>query len=116
SYLARIAAVPGPFDRPGGICRKERKVVRFQRALRGRADQVADQDRRVARIDRRLLHRPAEEGLRMLNVELVERVVARYQDDHRLAFCAPPYATSLLPEAHGAAGVAGDHRHVERTD
>ena len=52
----------------------------------------------------------------MLNVELVERVVARYQDDHRLAFCAPPYATSLLPEAHGAAGVAGDHRHVERTD
>ena len=114
--LAQLACVREPFDEPGRICRKERKVVGFERALRGRADKVADQDRGVARIDRRLLHRPAEEGLRMLNVELVERVVARYQDDHRLAFCAPPYATSLLPEAHGAAGVAGDHRHVERTD
>src|SRR5260370_12027328 len=50
----------------------------------------------------------------MLNVILVERIVAGDEHDHRLTIGPPSNPAGLLPEAHVAAGVTSQDRHVER--
>src|SRR5207245_635666 len=95
---------------------KQPQVVRFECALGGRAHEMTELDGCVARVDRRLFDRLTEKCLGMLNVKLVERVVAGDEHDHRLTVSPPSNATGLLPEAHRAAGIASQNGHVERTD
>src|SRR5260370_5803293 len=113
--LAELACLGEPFDQALSIRRKQPQVVRFERPLGGRADEVTELDGGIARVYRRLFDRLTEKCLGMLNVILVERVVAGDEHDHRLAVSPPPNAAGLLPEAHVAAGVACQDRHVERT-
>ncbi len=75
---------------------------------------MAELDGRVARVDRGLFDRSTEKCLGVLNVILVERVIAGDEHDHGLTVRPPSHAASLLPEAHIAARIAGQDRHVER--
>jgi len=114
--VAQLAGLGEPLDKPRRVSGKERQVVGFERPFRRGAQQVPELDRRIAGVDGGLLHRPAEECFRVLNVVLVEGVIAGDQYDHCLAVGATSYATSLLPEAHVAAWIPSDHRYVQRAD
>ena len=112
----QLARVGEAFHEPARVIREQAEVVALEWPLRRGTYQVAQQNRGVAGIDRRLLHGRAEERVRMLNVVLVQRVVAGNEHDHGFAVGAAAHAAGLLPEAHAAARVAGDDRHVQRAD
>src|SRR5262249_29609675 len=73
-------------------------------------------NRGIAGIDGSMLHRPTEESLRMLNVELIERIVTSHQHHNRFTLTAAPDPSGLLPEAHRASWVARQHGQVQAAD
>src|SRR5260370_39904015 len=96
---AKAARLGKPIYEPSSIRRKQLQIIRLERPLGRRAHQVTELDGGVARVDRGLFHRLAEKGFGMLDVVLVERVVAGDQHDHRLTVGPPSNAPGLLPEA-----------------
>jgi hypothetical protein len=86
-----------------------------ERQLEGRALDVVHQDLQVVGVDPALLHRLAEEVVRVLGDVLVEG--GRVADEHRhRGPAAATRATGLLPGGGDASRVADQHRGVEAPD
>ena len=86
-----------------------------ERQLEGRALDVVHQDLQVVRVDEGVFGRRVEEVRRVAHDELVERRAGRHHDRRRSAGPAAGPA-GALPRGRDRAGIARQHRHVERAD
>jgi hypothetical protein len=94
---------------------EEGQVLLGQRKLGRRRAEVGREDVRVVRIEDRGLHGLVEQGLRMVDQEGVQRVVAR--DQHRQRpLPGPSRPARLLPQRRPGARIAGDHHGVQTGD
>ena len=90
-------------------------VARFQRSLLGGRRQVRSEHVGVLRAQHRLLDRPVEDQLRMVEQVRVQRVVAGHQHHQRVALAAARPA-GLLPERLERPRETGDHHGIQAGD
>ena len=92
---SELASLGEALDKSLGVARELRQLGDFERLLACGAHQVAKLDGGVGRIHGGLLHDLSEERRRVLDVVLIERIVARDEHDDRLAVCPTAERTGV---------------------